>query len=73
MTTSPPSAPQRGGAGAAGARLPAVDALGHPLPARQEPGARVFCVCCGELATRRDADGVPLCEGDWLHLLDHAP
>jgi hypothetical protein len=29
------------------------------------------CIACGEPATRRDADGVPLCEGDWLHLLEH--
>jgi hypothetical protein len=29
------------------------------------------CACCGEPATRRSTDGVPLCEGDYQHLLEH--
>ena len=29
------------------------------------------CVACGAPATRRDRDGVPLCEGDWEHLVEH--
>jgi hypothetical protein len=34
---------------------------------REEPPP---CVACGEPATRRDIDGVPLCEGDWERLVD---
>jgi ribosomal protein L37AE/L43A len=30
------------------------------------------CECCGEPATRRDRDGVWLCEADFQHLLGHA-
>lgn len=30
------------------------------------------CEDCGEPATRRTIDGVWLCEGDWLHLLEQA-
>lgn len=26
---------------------------------------------CGAPATRRSADGVPLCDGDYAHLLEH--
>lgn len=33
------------------------------------PGYR--CECCGEPATRSDADGIWLCEGDYQHLSEH--
>lgn len=29
------------------------------------------CADCGAPATRRSADGVPLCDGDYAHLLEH--
>jgi len=29
------------------------------------------CACCGDPATHEDAEGVPLCEGDYLHLVEH--
>jgi hypothetical protein len=29
------------------------------------------CIACGEPATRTDADGIPLCERDYQHLLEH--
>ena len=29
------------------------------------------CIACGAPATRQDADGVWLCEGDFQHLLEH--
>ena len=29
------------------------------------------CECCGVPATRTDADGIWLCEGDYTHLLEH--
>jgi len=38
------------------------------LPAQTTPPP---CACCGEPATREDAEGVPLCEGDYLHLVEH--
>ena len=30
------------------------------------------CEACGEPATRMDAEGIPLCEGDYQHLLEHS-
>lgn len=35
------------------------------------PDTELRCECCGEPATTFDADGVPLCEGDYQHLLEH--
>jgi hypothetical protein len=29
------------------------------------------CEACGEPATRLDCEGVPLCEADYAHLLEH--
>lgn len=29
------------------------------------------CADCGAPATRRSADGVPLCDGDYEHLVEH--
>jgi hypothetical protein len=29
------------------------------------------CEACGEPATRTDAEGVLLCEGDYQHLVEH--
>jgi len=29
------------------------------------------CACCGDPATHEDAEGVPLCEGDYRHLVEH--
>ena len=29
------------------------------------------CEACGEVATRMTADDVPLCEGDYQHLVEH--
>ncbi len=29
------------------------------------------CACCDAPATRESADGVPLCDADYRHLLEH--
>jgi hypothetical protein len=29
------------------------------------------CIDCGAPATRHSSDGVPLCEGDYWHLVEH--
>lgn len=29
------------------------------------------CIDCGAPATRQSSDGVPLCEGDFWHLVEH--
>lgn len=29
------------------------------------------CQCCGAPATQLTTDGVPLCEGDYAHLVEH--
>lgn len=30
------------------------------------------CEMCGEPATRKDRDGIPLCEGDWMDLIRYS-
>lgn len=42
------------------------------MSADQKPqNSSTKCEACGEPATRIDAEGVPLCEGDYQHLLEH--
>jgi hypothetical protein len=39
----------------------------QPTPGTAKPA----CEACGEHATRTDADGIWLCDGDYQHLLQH--
>lgn len=36
-----------------------------------EKDSNPVCIACGAPATRQDRDGVPLCEGDYWHLVEH--
>jgi hypothetical protein len=36
-----------------------------------DPNTTLRCIDCGAPATRHSSDGVPLCEGDYWHLVEH--